>query len=1080
MTATRPPIPQVNLKDRIAALQQLSDGHEHHPAHPASLIPTSRSTSGQHTGSLRDKIATFEKKGAVPVPRGSFGIGAPPVDDGSSKKKGELYGNRVPGLSRPTVIPTAHPASSSSSRRRTVSTSTLTSHPSRSATPTFSDIYSEVNSDAEASPSPSALGRYRELSRSPDLVPPGHSQSGMLRSVSETLASYESLDEPLSSEADDINCATTTEPAIDASQSVTVEEHEPLAEEVHESPEIPEELSVQSPPPSAPTIVVSPEPPSEPLDPSPVPQSPDNASPISPEADAEISIPSSRTAPNTLPTLVLPDEPPSPGSIYSAPSAVPTPMSISGLIQDYCDAESPASSTGDFRPYPLSPLSNTISSAEQSPYISDINTEGVHSPVQSPNSISPTRSVRTSVIVSPKVISRPASYAASNRSSQQSGSSGSVPTPQDSIFPSLQDHKEVVEEDLHELYRGLDALSADDSFASIADTSLALDAQDAVIVNESPRVVSPPPITQANLVRLGADSPSSQNRLSVASAYSANSVDGSISGEGDVSLALDTREAVIVSEPPQVVSPTITKGTLVPAPKPPSNPSSPSTLAPSVPEPQPSPSDLLFNKKEVRKSFHAVVHNKVRERKSHEATRPPELQLQSSSYATPRMQKIASTLPEPESPSLGDLAALMADAALLEQHLSAVVTPKKSPLVPTPLSTVVEPPTTPRTPRTFELENRPQPRQEVPESAEVQLEEEAAEWMSDAEEKDKPTDAVQLTKFPTTEPEPEPAAVSMPPEPLKIQTSLNPRLSLPPRSSSLYSAQSATTSMLGMSPVVTQPQRSVSMRAPSTSNPIPPQSPPSMLPYRRPSGEDNPPTPPPKSPKSGYFANLRIRKASMPGAFPRSSYSSEDSSVALATPPSPPGSIKPAARDFSDTSSVRSSSKSWKSPKRSKSGLARAGTFAGKLFNRSKNKSAVDVTETIEEDGHLSASHMQQSPSSPTHLSPFTLPPSPTQPRGAPQSQMRPTSWVSISTTGSGGDVFDTDIYDHFPSVPDVVPPVPPLPPSYQSLNGVDHRQYVSGSHLSVGADFGPTPGGHKSSSMPARSAHMKQRSSMV
>lgn len=100
--SARAAVPQVNLKDRIAALQQrnapstVSDAKNPQPLNPARLPG----------GSLRDKIATFEKKGAVPVPRGSFAQGAPPPEDKeASKRKGELYGNRVPGLSHPAVPP---------------------------------------------------------------------------------------------------------------------------------------------------------------------------------------------------------------------------------------------------------------------------------------------------------------------------------------------------------------------------------------------------------------------------------------------------------------------------------------------------------------------------------------------------------------------------------------------------------------------------------------------------------------------------------------------------------------------------------------------------------------------------------------------------------------------------------------------------------------------------------------------------------------------------------------------------------------------------------------------------------------
>ncbi|KAK1222952.1 hypothetical protein PQX77_014188 [Marasmius sp. AFHP31] len=60
------------------------------PPPPPPLLPPPR-------GALKDRIAKFEKKGGVPVPRGSFGLGAPPIaENGPAKRRGELYGNRIP------------------------------------------------------------------------------------------------------------------------------------------------------------------------------------------------------------------------------------------------------------------------------------------------------------------------------------------------------------------------------------------------------------------------------------------------------------------------------------------------------------------------------------------------------------------------------------------------------------------------------------------------------------------------------------------------------------------------------------------------------------------------------------------------------------------------------------------------------------------------------------------------------------------------------------------------------------------------------------------------------------------------
>lgn len=105
-----------NLKDRIAALQQRAASTTPSPTStPAPInIPTSSSSgllsspsASSNTGNaLRDRIAKFEKKGGVPVPRGSFGLGAPPPqqlptrEGDASRKKGELYGNRIASVQR--------------------------------------------------------------------------------------------------------------------------------------------------------------------------------------------------------------------------------------------------------------------------------------------------------------------------------------------------------------------------------------------------------------------------------------------------------------------------------------------------------------------------------------------------------------------------------------------------------------------------------------------------------------------------------------------------------------------------------------------------------------------------------------------------------------------------------------------------------------------------------------------------------------------------------------------------------------------------------------------------------------------
>ncbi|KAF9065447.1 hypothetical protein BDP27DRAFT_53584 [Rhodocollybia butyracea] len=99
MTSLKTQVPPVNLKERIAALQQKNAAQTQRPTSPPLSTNSSSSSSVPQTNvaALRAKIAKFEKKGGVPVPRGSFGLGGPPdAGQGKSQTSRELYGNRIP------------------------------------------------------------------------------------------------------------------------------------------------------------------------------------------------------------------------------------------------------------------------------------------------------------------------------------------------------------------------------------------------------------------------------------------------------------------------------------------------------------------------------------------------------------------------------------------------------------------------------------------------------------------------------------------------------------------------------------------------------------------------------------------------------------------------------------------------------------------------------------------------------------------------------------------------------------------------------------------------------------------------
>ncbi|KAJ7071063.1 hypothetical protein C8F01DRAFT_413341 [Mycena amicta] len=101
----------MSLKERIAAANAAirEQAASPPPPHVNGSPPAGTIASSSSAGALRAKIAQFESKGGVPIPRGSFGLGAPP--EAKPKQRTELYGNRMQpsrlpsatlGLARPT------------------------------------------------------------------------------------------------------------------------------------------------------------------------------------------------------------------------------------------------------------------------------------------------------------------------------------------------------------------------------------------------------------------------------------------------------------------------------------------------------------------------------------------------------------------------------------------------------------------------------------------------------------------------------------------------------------------------------------------------------------------------------------------------------------------------------------------------------------------------------------------------------------------------------------------------------------------------------------------------------------------
>ena len=163
----RPNILPTNLKERIAALEQRTTVNStSSPSSPATSPVSTDANGSQSVGKLKDRIAKFERKGGVPVPRGSFGLGAPPTGEGP-KRQGELYGNRMQGKLTPqyTGGSLASIGSFGSPPQRSFSTSILNGNFDDSHSPIASptSIASPGSPDftgysIEASPSPSTNG----------------------------------------------------------------------------------------------------------------------------------------------------------------------------------------------------------------------------------------------------------------------------------------------------------------------------------------------------------------------------------------------------------------------------------------------------------------------------------------------------------------------------------------------------------------------------------------------------------------------------------------------------------------------------------------------------------------------------------------------------------------------------------------------------------------------------------------------------------------------------------------------------------------------------------------------------------
>ncbi|KZS90019.1 hypothetical protein SISNIDRAFT_216954 [Sistotremastrum niveocremeum HHB9708] len=152
-----------SLSERIAALQQKTQTSPKSSPHSSPRANDGMAITAKVN--LKERIATFEKRGGMPIPRGSFGLGAPPSTSHSPSR--ELYGNRIirassSKLSSPKALPL---------RQRCVSTSNINFSASRRPSIGSSDTQSLFDGDSDSASYLSRSPRDSQLSlESPDDV----------------------------------------------------------------------------------------------------------------------------------------------------------------------------------------------------------------------------------------------------------------------------------------------------------------------------------------------------------------------------------------------------------------------------------------------------------------------------------------------------------------------------------------------------------------------------------------------------------------------------------------------------------------------------------------------------------------------------------------------------------------------------------------------------------------------------------------------------------------------------------------------------------------------------------------------
>ncbi|KAI0807832.1 hypothetical protein C8Q74DRAFT_93272 [Fomes fomentarius] len=1068
MTTTRAPVPPVDLKARIAALQGQQAAQTGAGRSSSQVLPKANAVAGNNA--LKDRIASFEKQGAVPKPKGRFGF-APSMqqDPQTSKRSGELYGNRIPGLSRPHIpVPASTKSDKKQPRSRSASRLELDRYatsPSPPGSPFITsdngDFVGDVFSDGDPNSANDLTSLEDSQQQSLDALLASTNSEPLPEGQEETV-----LDAPV----DDNAVATADEPDPDADQqggspAVAVSTSEPPNDALAVAP-IADAPSTESPlpPDHAPVEPVPVEPAPVP-EPTPVLVPESEPTPVDELAAVSPSFPADGLDPAVLAVIEQLDRATQTGDAgvvvvpavaVEAIAELPEPQksSVQDMLdqllreQDMLDVATPIkqrfSLNGSLsqmaRNYLVQELAAKEAAAKE--MATPETPEKKSAPSQDAPTVTPqssgqflTPSPYSSSSYSPDA--EPLSPASDIYSSYYAATPASAYGRALPVIPEAPDSPIAIKNPRRGTFGtdsiGSTAPSSPPIVTPSDDGKISISPSDSAFrITTGPERVKSPPLS---VVIPRAGTPKAAPPVNTKETRPPSPV-----------------EAVIVSEPQRIISPTVTRGVLVPAPHSASSSSSPSstysvsvysdgtTVSPSGPvgrkpsmrkakkassPPLSAPyEEPLLTPLEGPRGFRAVVHEKVVEGKS----RPVSMIMQYDDLPSPTPMNAA---------NVSDLAALLADAAMLERQLAnGRGTPQKK-LPGRPGTASQSAPTPPPGARRGTPE-RPRPTQDLPESPDdAELFNRLSQDNGNA-----PRTSQYETSRQSYEQRPLPARPSIDRE--RPRPSIDHSPSRPSdyleRIPSIDRASSARPSMDSVSSARPQLQPMFLTADPNAARIPLPARPKSAGASRN---QTSIPPSAPSPPKTGYLTNLLSRAKSTTNLRldPRDSVgSSSEDSVMVSTPPTPP--YEPTA---TETGSVRSS-------RIFKNSFSRASNFADKLLHRKEGSQSAEVAiASGDEDDQFGGSRALPRPPRPLPLPPRPLPPrglpppvpaepapsnntlAPVPPPGQPGLQRRG-SWksiASVSTTGISEALDNIGVYD-FPSVPEAAPepraPVPRAP----------------------------------------------------